>query len=273
MDKRGVFGLLAAVMLFLLLTFAYLRLIEKQQQIPRELGEAQLALLKTAQQAEGNKLYTQQVFRYAVGETVLAMGKGAGDSCPSDALFPVWSTISQDSRTDCLMRKPELKSRFDTVLKTVLSDYQDTDGKKFCAVESSITEGAGSQIIITSLDPTLLRIPCGDTSCGEYQFRRTGVVDTPYRLTEFLTVQDLVLGTDGVVEKVQQCFSASDWQTCVAQTIDDADTAEFDFTTDCGIQTPPSPTVYACAITHQEFWHFDGKAAPEKVMYRFAIMV
>lgn len=279
MDRKGVVFFLALLLILLLVFgYAFAALLGKQGKIERRIGESQIAALKAYQRGEQAKLYALSTARIAVDAAVLAMADGQGTPCERRFGLPLWRMVGDGGVTECRITKPQLKAQFDAVLNSIWAEYKNPI-VEVGAVATAITDTAAGATVSLIPKSVVIPITCRGEQCGIYRFSAATTVETPYHFDEFLSVQERVLGSDGLVEQMENCLHDGEWQQCVEQTLQGVSDAQLQFSTDCGQEVAPAEgfgkVLLACAVTPQRFWHYDAHAGvvESPVQYRFAVEV
>lgn len=214
--KRGVFALFIALLTFLVLSYTYVLIIQKEGKIERQMGELQIDTLKAIQMGEQAKAYQRAAAQMVVQQAVLSAAARYG--CEKYFGFPIW-------REECL-GKPALKATFDAVVQERMRQYQNPI-VSVAVVETAIIDTAvGAMVHVVPTEIPEILVHCSGTECGSYRFSMATEITTPYRFDE---VREVLGSVERVQGELEQCGDTG----CVEQVLNGMDTPEFDFSTAC----------------------------------------
>ena len=214
--KRGAFAMFVALLTFLVLSYTYVLIIQKEGKIERQMGELQVDTLKAIQVGEQAKMYQRAATQMAVQQAVLSAAERYG--CSRYFGFPIW-------REECL-GKPEIKATFDAAVQESIRQYQNPIAP-VADVETAMedtAEGTTVHMVPTAIPE--IPVPCGDGECGSYRFAMATEMAIPYRFDE---VREVLGSVERIRGELAQCDDAS----CMESALDGMDTPELDFSTTC----------------------------------------
>ncbi len=230
-SKKGVFFLLMALMIFMMLTYAYIHLVQKYGKVEQQFGNLQVGAFKAYAQGERDALSVETAGTQDSINTILQLAYAGQSSCGKYFGVPLWY-----QKTACVPDKAVLKEQFDAALNAQLTQQLTAVGLTPMQYDVTLIEASdGVTVAAIPLQAQEISLSCTQAEqCGMYATKLSFSSKIAYTFAEYGVMQDILARKDGMIDILKQCTSGNSLSNCLSQHLDAFDTAELDFSTACG---------------------------------------